>query len=167
MNHRSIVLLALAGVAALTGCGGGSPTAPPPPTPIPNAQLAGSYTLTITASGACTTLPSLGRVTTYTANVTQTGTTIALNAAGTVGDMIVNSTTGSVSGNTVTLAVAITEARLNVFNFYSFGIAGSGSGTFDGRNVAGTINGQVAFGGSDLAVTNCNATDHRFTLARR
>src|SRR6185436_7354975 len=52
-------------------CGGGTPSSPTAPTP---ANIAGAYTLVVTASSSCaSSLPAAARTITYGAAITQAG----------------------------------------------------------------------------------------------
>jgi hypothetical protein len=163
----SIAIATLGAVAALAACSGGaSATAPTStPTPVPDANVAGDYVLTLTASQVCTTLADEARVTTYAAAITQTGTTIAVNVTGTVGN-VTNTTTGSVRGDTVSLAVNISEIRASR-KFYGFALAGAGTGSIAGNEIRGTVDGVLQFAGSGFDTWTCNATDHKFAFVRR
>jgi len=167
MSQNRMILVAIAaGVLALPACGGGgSSTNPTPvPTPTPDANLAGNYTLTLTASSVCTTLAQDAKVTTYSASITQTGTSVAVNVVGNVGN-VTNTTVGTVSGNNVSLTVSISELRVQ--SFYGYAMAGTGSGTVAGGNISGTVNGIVEFAGRDFAAVTCNATDHKFAFTKK
>jgi len=166
-NRMTLLAIAAAGVLALPACGGGgsSTTPTPVPTPIPDANVAGNYTLTLTASTVCTNLADEAKATTYEASITQAGTAVAVNVVGNVGNVI-STTLGTVSGNTVSLTVSISEVRATR-NFYAYAMAGTGSGSVAGANIAGTVNGIVEFAGRNFAAVTCNATDHKFTFTKK
>jgi hypothetical protein len=167
MSGRPVFMTVLGAACALFACGGGSSaTAPTPvPTPVPDANVAGDYVLTLTASQACTSLADVARVTTYAAVITQTGTTIAVNLTGSVGNTT-STTTGTVTGNSVSLAVNVSEIRPSR-KFYGYALAGSGTGSVAAAGLAGTVNGILQFSGSGFDTSTCNATDHKFAFARR
>jgi len=166
-RHRMTLLaVALAGILALPACGGGSSSSPTPvPTPIPNANVAGNYTLTLTldASTACPNLADEDKVKTYEATITQTGTDFAVNIVGNVD--VSNRTTGTVSGNTVSLDVFISESR-ETREFEGYTLAGSGTGTVAGGNITGTVNGLLIFWPEDYVNVTCGRYS-KFTFTKR
>lgn len=166
--HRSFVAVcSIVSLVLLHACGGGSGSSPSPvPTPTPDANIAGNYTLQITASDACASqLPAAARVTQYSAAVTQTGTTVAFNAVGSVGTMPLNQSTGTVSGNTVSLQMAFAEQRNRPLYIYQ--LTATGTGNVQGSSIGGTLNGLVSYVGTNFAAIQCSATDHRFEFTRK
>ncbi len=145
----------VAALGSLTACGGSSPTAPT------NANVAGSYDLTITASSTCSaSLPSETRVLTYLATVTQTGAAVQVTLQGHV---IFNSVTisGTVSGQTLNFSTfsvnEITE---------SDGVVLATTGT---ASVAanGSINGTLSGTYQTTSGTNCNTGSHQIQMVKR
>jgi hypothetical protein len=157
----------LVGLVLLPACGGGSSSPTPIPTPIPLAQVAGNYTLTLTASPVCADLPAMGKTTTYAATVTQTDTSVAANLTGNVGTMVLGSgVNGTVSGNSLDLTFAVSEQRIDRRNFYLYSLVGRGTGVAQGTTISGHVNGILSFA-SGVDPISCNATDHRFTFSRQ
>ena len=151
---RILALTLAVAIVALAACDSG-PTAPT------NANIAGSYNLTITASSTCAAnLPAETRALNYTANITQTGPSFNLSL---LAHVIFNSATviGTVSGQTI------------IFSTFSFneittggGVALSTTGTASvaaDASITGTLNGsfQTPSGAS------CNAANHQIQLVKK
>ncbi len=143
-------------IGSLMACGGSSsPTAPT------NANIVGSYDLTITASSTCSAnLPSETRVLKYVANITQTGAAFNLSL---LGHVSFNSatTTGTVSGQTIT------------FSTFSFNETTTGGGvalvTTGTANVAadGSIAGTLSGTYQTPSGANCNVSNHQVQMVKR
>ena len=137
-------------------CGGaGTPTAPT------NANIAGSYDLTITASSTCSgNLPSETRVLSYVANITQTGAAVQVTLQAHV---IFNSVTitGTVSGQAIT------------FSTFSVNEITTGDGvvltTTGTANVAanGSISGALTGAYQAASGTTCSAGNHQIQMVKR
>lgn len=141
-------------IGSLIACSDGSPTAPTPP-----ANIAGSYTATITASSTCSAnLPSATRVLNYIANVTQTDAAVQVQFMPHGGSTV--TVTGTVSGQTV--------------NFPSFSFSGNTAGGAVSGVVTGTAN--VAPDGSITGTLSgtyqtpsglsCNAANHQLEMVK-
>jgi len=128
-------------------------------------DAAGDYVLTLTASQACSILADEARVPTYAAAITQTGTTITVDVTGSIGD-VTNATTGGVRGDTVNLAVDPPRDPATRM-FYSFALAGSGTGSLAENEITGTVKGVLQFAGPAFETWTCSATDHKFAFVRR
>ena len=157
--HRDYRLLAMAlGTLMACGmaCGGGStPTAPT------NANVSGSYDLTITASSTCSgNLPSETRVLTYVATVTQTGAAVQVTLQGHV---IFNSVTisGTVSGQTINFS-AFSVSEITTGDGVALTTTGTANVAANGT-IAGTLNGTY----QTTAGSNCNAANHQIQMVKR
>ncbi len=162
---RLAVAVAIGSLMACSGggSGGSSPTGPTPPvtnanTGVSDANIAGSYNGTITASSTCSAnLPPETRVLGFTATITQTGAAVQVQLlAG--GDPVTVSRT--VSGQTV--------------NFPSFSFSGVGRGagvtlvaTGGNANVAadGSIAGTLS-GTYQTPSASCNAANHQLQMVK-
>ena len=149
---RSAVLAAAIG--SLMACSDSSPAAPTPP-----ANIAGSYTATVTASSTCSAnLPSETRVLSYAADVSQTGANaqVKINPHG--GTSVTVAST--VSGQTVSFPAvsfsATTPGGVVVSIVATTGTANIAAN----KEIAGTLSGtfQTASGAS------CNASDHQLQM---
>lgn len=147
---------AIGSLIACGGCGGGGATAPTPP-----ANIAGSYTASITASSTCSAnLPSATRVFNYSAEVTGTGTTVQVQFLPHGGNPV--TATATVSGQTV--------------SFPSFSLSGStpqggavavvATGTTANVATDGAITGPIGGTFQAASGTTCNATDHQLQMRR-
>lgn len=149
----------LSGALVLAGCGGGAgvPGLPGGPTVFPGpaapANIAGNYTLNLVASPVCTNLSAAYRNRTYGATITQNGDTFAVNLTG--GNLILQITNGTVSGNRVSLLFSIAE-----FDGY-VAIVG-GEGEVRATAISGPGNGVIG-----PLENPCDGVDHRFTFTRR
>lgn len=149
-------------IGSLMACGGDSGDTPTAPTPAPpNANIAGSYNATITASATCSTnLPTATRVLNYVANVSQTGAAVQVQLLAHViwNSMAVN---GTVSGQTIT------------FSTFSFSENDTGGGvalvaTGTGNVAAdGTITGTLSGAYGTPSGANCNAGNHQIQMVKR
>ena len=155
--HKQYRLLAIAtALGSMMACGGGStPTAPA------NANIAGSYDLTITASSTCSAnLPSETRVLNYVANITQTGAAVQVTLQAHV---IFNSVTisGTVSGQTITFS-AFSVNEITTGDGVVLTTTGTANVAANG-SIGGTLNGtyQAASG------TTCNAGNHQIQMVKR
>ncbi len=151
----------------ITACGGGSSSSPTPvPTPTPDANVAGNYTLTLTTSSVCDALiPKEVRVTEYTATLVQSGTRVSFNAVGKVGAMVLNGSSGTVSGNTINLTVSFAEQRDQPIYIYQ--VAATGAGQVQGSAISTSLNGLVQYLGPGYAAAQCSATDHRLEFTKQ
>ena len=152
-------------MACSGGSGGGNPTAPTAPTPpVTNANIsgsdaniAGSYNGTITASSTCpANLPPETRVLGFTATITQTGGAVQLQLSG---------------GSTVTVSGTVSGQTVN-FPSFSFSGVGRGAGvalvaTGGNANVAadGSIAGTLS-GTYQTPSGSCNAGNHQLRMVK-
>jgi len=143
----------------VSACGGGgsSPTGPStPPAQIP--QVAGTWTITLVASTACS-LPAAARERLYTARVTQSGAEVAINL---IGNFSVNQSTGVARPGGVDVTFLFTE-QLNSTSFLSVYGTGFADLSLSFRPMSGTIHYFDIF----YTDRSCIATDHRFIATRR
>ena len=146
-------LVIAAVVASATACGS-SPSAPTTP-----ANIAGSYTASITASSTCSAnMPTTTRVLNAAAEVSQTGAAAQLQfnihggspvtVTGTVSGQKINlpslSFNGTAAGNTVSVVAAASTAN----------VAANGE-------IAAPLNGTYQASG-----TSCNAADHQLQMRK-
>jgi hypothetical protein len=164
------VLFVLLGL--LIGCGGGkTPSGPTTPTPSATpVNIAGTYSLTVTASGVCGTLPSFGQSRTWTVAVTQSGSNMAAAFSG--GNFTVAQLSGTVQGNRLDFLFLMLEQLTVGGNFSLYTIpAGSGSATITSpSSFSGELSGTIETSqviGTTLQERTCNAVNHRFTFTRR
>jgi hypothetical protein len=143
-------------IGSSAACGGGSsPTAPTP------ANIAGSYTATVTASSTCSAnLASDTRVLNYVANVTQTGTAVSVQL---LAHVIWNTVTvnGTVSGQTVNFS-SFSFSEITTANGIALTATGTANVAADG-SMTGTLSGtyQTPSGAS------CNSTSHQIQMVKR
>jgi len=154
-HYRRLAIAAAIG--SLTACGGGStPTAPT------NANVAGSYDLTITASSTCSAnLPSEARVLHYVATVTQTGAAVQMTLQGHV---IFNSVTisGTVSGQSISFSTfAVNE--ITTGDGVVLTTTGAANVGADG-SITGNLNGIYQ---APAAATTCTAGNHQIQMVKR
>ena len=159
------------------GCGGSSSTAtsptpspqpppaptptPPTPTPAPATNIAGNWTLTITASTICTPaqVPAALRRRTYSATITQSGADVVANLTGQFSASVVR---GRVSGNTVSWFLYLLETvSSDILGFVN--ISGSAATTGSDSTMSGPLDGSYIYGGASSA---CSAVDHQLSFAR-
>lgn len=141
---------------------------------LPN--VAGSYTLTISAAGTCTTLPDKASVRTYRAILTQKGAEVTVSLEGAdfleQGPSRFNTFRGTVEPDRVTFRPGndfyygpeVIERLPTATSAYLtfFGIAVTApSGSMRSGSLVGTIETQST---SLRPVVSCSSPDHRFTL---
>ena len=151
---KGLVIAAVIG--SLTACGGdGGPTAPT----VPPAQIAGSYSLTITAAPSCSAtlpFPILG----FAATVTQAGTSVQMALVGHAPGTPAGNVSGTVNGQTLSFSTfPLSEAMGRGATLNASGNATVATG---GLKITGTLNGtfQVPSG------PNCNSTSHQMELVK-
>lgn len=146
-------------VGSLTACSGeSSPTAP---TPAPPANIAGSYTATITASSSCSAnLPPATRMLIYLASISQTGAAVQVQLQAHV---IWNNQAvgGTVSGQTINFS-SFSFSEVSTAGGIALVATGTANVAADG-SITGTLSGtyQAASG------TSCNAVNHQIQMTRR
>lgn len=165
---RGVVFVA---IGSLMACGGGSttaptppatPTNPTPPTP-PNANVFGSYDLTLTASSTCSqNLPSATRVLKYVATISQVGTGVhfEMKLSGDVAFETV-SIGGGVSGQKVIFGL-FTLIEKTTGGGISLTAVGEGTAAADG-SITGTLNGTY----QTPSGATCNAANHHIQMVKR
>jgi hypothetical protein len=149
--------LAIAAVTgSLTACGGDSgPTAPT----VPPAQIAGPYSLTITAASSCSAnlpFPILG----FAATVTQTGSSVQMALIGHAPGAPAGNVAGTINGQTLNFSsFPLSEAMGRGATLAASGNATVATG---GLTITGNLNGtfQTPSGAS------CNATNHQMQLVK-
>ena len=142
-------------LVACAGCSGDSPTAPT----TPPANIAGPYSLTITAASTCSgnlPFPILG----FFATITQTGTSVQAQLLAHAPGAPTGTVSGTVSGQTVNFpSFPLTEAMGRGATLAASGNASVATG---GMSITGTLNGtfQTPSGPS------CNSTSHQMQLVK-
>ena len=148
-------------IGSLTACGGGSGNSSPTAPTAPPANIAASYTATLTASSTCSAnLPAETRSLTFLATVTQTGSAVQMELIAHVPGTPSSSFSGTVSGQTV--------------NFPSFSISqamGNGAALTASANANVPANGLVITGALNGAFqtssgASCNAANHQLQLTK-
>ncbi len=169
------------GLSVAVGCGSGgpgaSPTAPSqPPQPAQPRNVAGLYVLILEASNSCVNMPSHIRQRIYTARVTQNGAEIAAalsagvgtGAEFSLGQILSSRVVGTVSGDTVSLSIAILEDTVRSFtDLMSLTGNSATPGTIrtdtSGRtSFAGTFTGTWDNPTASRGPISCTATDHGY-----
>ncbi len=149
-------LAMVTGLAALVACS----EAPTVPTPPPNANITGSYDLTITASPSCAAnLPADTRVMKFIANVTQTGATFNVSL---LAHVIFNSATvtGTVSGQSLTFSAFSFSENTTAGGI---ALASTGSATVAATGaISGTFNGTY----QTPAGATCTAANHQMQMVK-
>lgn len=151
---RTVKQLAVViGLGMLAACSE-APTAPA------NANINGSWDLTITASSTCAAnLPVETRVMKFIANVTQTGATFNVTL---LAHVIFNSATvtGTVSGQSLTFS-AFSFSETTTAGGISVVSAGTATVGANGA-ITGTLNGTY----QTPSGATCNATNHQFQMVK-
>jgi hypothetical protein len=153
--HITKRLAIAAAIGSLIACGSTSPTAPT------NANVAGSYDLTFTASSTCSAnLPADTRVLKYVANISQIGLAVQI------------ALTGPVVWSAVAINGAVSEQKITFDNFTfgemttGGGIALNGTGSLtvhaDG-SITGTIGGKLQTPGG----ATCIASNHQVQMIKK
>lgn len=157
---RLAIAMAMGSLVACSGESGGSTPTAPTPLATSNANIEGSYNLTITASATCAaSLPSATRVLNYLANISQTGNAVQGQL---LAHVIWNNqaVSGIVSGKSIT------------FSNFSF----SENDTGGGVALVGTGNASVAADGSISGTLSgpygtptgtCTAANHQVQMVKR
>lgn len=164
------VVAILVGAMLAAGCSSGSPTSPsatinPSATNSSSTNIAGAWTVTITASPICTQIPSAFRRRTYAATVTQSGANVAVNLGGQVQ---VTTFVGTASGRTIDWLFAFLEFVTPT----SFIATGSSAVTTSSNSaMSTTFSGTYDYFNVDTDTTgrpvSCNAANHQLTFTRR
>ena len=152
---RLAIAMAIGSVMACSG--GSTPTAPTPA----NANIAGSYNATITASSTCSAnLPSATRMLNYVANVTQTGAAVNVQL---LAHVIWNNVTvsGTVSGQTINFS-SFSFSENDTGGGIALVATGTGNVAADGT-IAGTLSGTYG----TPSGSNCNAGNHQVQMVKR
>ena len=142
-------------IGSLTACGSSSPAAPT----APPANIAGPYSLTVTAASTCAAnlpFPILG----FAATITQTGAAIQAQLIAHAPGAPSGTVSGTVSGQTVNFpSFPLNEAMGRGATFAASGNLNVAS---NGLSITGTLSGtfQVPSGSS------CNATNHQLELVK-
>lgn len=143
-------------IGSLTACSGDSPTAPTAP-----ANIAGSYSATVTASSSCSVnLPAEARALQFLANITQTGAAVQVQLIAHVPGAPEATLSGTVSGHTVNLpSFAFTQT---MGRGAALAASANASVAANGLSITGTLNGayQASSGAS------CNAANHQLQLLK-
>jgi len=146
-------------IGSLVACGSSdsSPTAPT----APPANIAASYTATVTASSTCSAnLPSETRALDFLAEVTQTGAAVQVKLIAHVPGVPEVTFFGAVSGQTVNFpSFSFTQ---NMGRGAALAASGNASVAANGLSITGTLNGtyQTSSG------TSCNAANHQLQLIK-
>lgn len=148
----------------------------------PRVELAGAYTLEVTAAGHCTQLPEEARTRRYTAMLTQTGPSIAATLSGatfkTDRGRPLNSFQGTVDTDG---AVVFRLSEAYSYYFYSYypdvleeltpttslAIGGEVSARAGRSGIVGMLNGVFQVLDPGLReIAGCRSADHQFVLSR-
>jgi hypothetical protein len=146
-------------IGAFIACGGGSdgPTAPT----ASAANIAASYSATVTASSTCSAnLPTETRALEFLANITQSGPAVQVQLIAHVPGVPEITFSGTVSGQTVNFpSFAFTQT---MGRGAALAASGSANVAANGLTMTGTLNGtyQTSSGAS------CNATNHQIQLIK-
>ena len=142
-------------LVAFAGCSGDSPTAPT----APPANVAGSFSVTITAASTCSAnlpFPILG----FFATITQTGAAVQAQLLGHAPGAPTGAVSGTVSGQTINFpSFPLTEAMGRGATLTASGNANVAA---NGLSMTGTLNGtfQTPSGPS------CNSTSHQLQMVK-
>jgi hypothetical protein len=147
-------------IGSLTACGGGSSSSPTAPTSQP-ANIAASYTATLTAASTCAAnLPVEARTHTFLATVTQTGAAVQMQLIAHVPGTPSSTFSGTVSGQTVSFpSFSISQAMGNGAALTAVGTANVPA---NGLLITGSLNGAFQTGSG----ASCNATNHQLQLVK-
>ena len=148
-------------VGSFTACDGGSGNSSPTAPTAPPANVAASYTATITASSTCSAnLPIDTRTLDFFATVTQTGGAIQVELIAHVPGTPSSTFSGTVSGQTVNFpSFSFTQA---MGRGAALTASGNANVPANGLLITGTLNGtyQTSSGAS------CNAVNHQVQLTK-
>src|SRR5689334_4055771 len=142
-------------IGSLTACSSSSPTAPS----VPPANIAGSYSLTMTAASSCAAnlpFPILG----FGATITQTGSAVQAQLSAHAPGTPTGTITGTVTGQTVTFSsFPLTEAMGRGAT-----LTGSGNLTVasNGLTMTGTLSGTF----QTPSGLSCNSTSHQLEMVK-
>lgn len=140
------------GASASSGTGSSAPV-----------NIAGAYTLTLTASAVCTQLPASARTRQYAATITQAGSAATVNLSG--GGLLDYQVSAQIFGSSATFLIVTGDVNYSTGE----GLVINGTATVQVSSspsvIAGDLNGQFQYVG--LTDRSCGAANHRFSFARR
>jgi predicted small lipoprotein YifL len=191
-REKTVSVLLMTLVVTLAGCDGSKgpiiPTAPttaqpaPPPAPPTSSpvQIAGAYTMSLTASEACATLPEWVRTRSYDAVITQEEGKASAILRLTSGDfhswwpprfeVLIDGDRVSFEIDTQEFTIC-SESWFEVLNPEGFlYVCGSGRLSIDGSGIAGVLIGTVGYEAQEgvySTARECRAQEHRISLQRR
>jgi hypothetical protein len=152
------------------------------PTSAP-ANIAGTYSLTFTASSACGSLPPEVSKRTYIAKIEQSGASVSVQLSGAEfiplrdrrRTILSDRFDGRIKGRTVSFHLAGYDYYGNFYDVAEhvggndyLAISGDADGTVTGKTISGTLKGAFSFftlwPGQGEPVVACTADDHQFSL---
>ena len=156
MNRAIRAAVLATAIGSMIACGS-SPVEPPPP-----ANIAGSYTMTVTASSSCSAnLPADARELQAIADITQTAAAFKVTLLGHV-VLVSASVSGSVSDKLVSFSTfALNE--LSTGGGVVLSTTGTANVAADG-SITGTLNGTYQAAASGAI---CTATNHQIKLVKK
>jgi hypothetical protein len=163
------VLAILAGAMLAAACSGGSPTSPSATAPgsATNASstatnIAGAWTVTITASPICTPIPSAVRRRAYAATITQSGANVAVNLGGQTQNIAFS---GTISGRNVQWYFAIFE---QVTQTSAIATSASAATTLSASAMSADFTATYDYYDFETGrQASCNAANHQLSFTRR
>jgi hypothetical protein len=125
----------------------------------------GNFSLTIVASGTCTTLPDVARSRGWKMGLVKAGSDVVASMQGWSSPATVFSQTdltGSATGSSLTLKGYIYDTVDGCATALCYQADGSIAATQSGNVINGTLNGVVTY-----EFTTCQAADHKVTFTRQ
>jgi len=147
-------------VVSTSACGSISNPASPS-----NDFSSGNFSMTIVASGTCTTLPDVAKNRGWKMGLVKTGSDVVASMQGWSSPATVFSQTdltGSATGSSLTLKGHIYDTVDGCATALCYQADGSITATQSGNVINGTLNGVVTY-----EFTSCQAADHKVTLTRQ
>ena len=145
---------------SVTACGSVNNPASPP-----NDFSSGNFSMTIVASGTCSTLADAGRNRGWKMGLVKTGSSVVASMQGWTDAATVFAQTnmvGTASGSSLMLTGAIYDTVVGCAESLCYRAEGSITATQSGNVINGTLSGALTY-----EFTTCSATDHKVTFTRQ